>query len=243
MQFEELNKDIKEYDKLMKEEFEEANLYEEFESDENNNINYNYENIIIKKYNFKKFTINFYFKLNENKDFIFPIESDLFNIDNQYVYELIENIIKKINDKSITINDNSNEYIISLKNYENNNKKEFFTENYELRLCNKKTLKPKFDLPPISSNFLLNNIVNERLSFICKNKLYIILIEKFEDKIDKYEETIDESEDKDEEEEEEYDDEYENEKNINKKIKIVINRNIKYDKNGGCKDKSFCIII
>ena len=106
MQFEELNKDIKEYDKLMKEEFEEANLYEEFESDENNNINYNYENIIIKKYNFKKFTINFYFKLNENKDFIFPIESDLFNIDNQYVYELIENIIKKINDKSITINDN-----------------------------------------------------------------------------------------------------------------------------------------
>ena len=244
MQFEELAKEIKEYDKLMKEEFEEENLYEEFELEENKNIiNYN-PDIIIKKNNFKKFIINFYFKLNENKEFTFPIESDIFDIDNQYVYELIENIIKKINNQSISINNNSNEYIISLKNYENNNKKEFLTQNYELRLCNKKTLKPKFYLPPISSNILLNNIINENISFICKNSLYIILIEKFEDKNGKYEDTIDESEDKNEEEEEEYeDDEYENENNINKKIKIKINNNKKYDENGSCEGKSFCLII
>ena len=246
MQFEELAKEIKEYDKLMKEEFEEENLYEEFELEENNNIiNYN-PDIIIKKNNYKKFIINFYFKLNENKEFTFPIESDIFDIDNHYVYELIENIIKKINNQSITINNNSNEYIISLKYYENNNKKEFLIQNYELRFCNKKTLKPKFYLPPISSNILLNNIKNENISFICKNSLYIILIEKFEDKNYKYEETIDEIEDKEGEEEEEFEDdedEYENENNINKKIKIKINKNKKYDENGSCKGKSFCLII
>jgi len=138
MQFEELAKEIKEYDKVMKEEFEEENLYENFELEENNNIiNYN-PDFINKKNNYKKFIVNFYFKLNEIKEFIFPIESDLFDIDNQYAYELIENIINKINNKSITINNNSNEYIISLKNCENNNKKDFLIENYELRLCIKK---------------------------------------------------------------------------------------------------------
>ena len=241
MQFEELTKEIKEYDKLMKEEFEEEYLYEDFESEGNNNINYN-ENNIFEKNIFKKFTINFYFQLNEKKDFIFPIESNLFNIDNQYTYELIENIIKKINDKLITIINNSNEYIISLKNTENNNKIEFFMENYELRFCNKKTLKPKFDLPPISSNILLNNIMKEKISFICKNKLFILLIEKYEEKKDNYEEKIDESVDKDKEEEE-YDDEYENKKIINKKIKIKINNNSKFEKNYSSKDKSFCLII
>ena len=104
MQFEELAKEIKEYDKLMKEEFEEEKLYEEFELEENNNIiNYN-PDVIIKKNNFKKFIVNFYFKLNENKEFTFPIESDIFDIDNQYVYELIENIIKKINNQLLFIN-------------------------------------------------------------------------------------------------------------------------------------------
>ena len=241
MQFEELTKDIKEYDKFVKEDFEEEYLYQEFESEENNNINYN-QNIIIKKNNFQKFIIYFNFKLNENKEFIFPIESDLFNIDNQYVDELIENIINKINNKSITINYNSKEYIISLKNYENNNKKEFLIQNYELRFCNKKTLKPKFDLPPISHIILIKNIINEKISFICKNNLYILLIEKYEEKNHKYEEEIEETEEIDEEEEES-EDEYENKKNINKKIKIEIYNNSKFDENGRCKDKSFCLII
>jgi hypothetical protein len=48
MQLEELTKDIKEYDKFVKEELEEEYLYQEFESEENNNINYS-QNIIIKK--------------------------------------------------------------------------------------------------------------------------------------------------------------------------------------------------
>ena len=240
IQFEELTRDIKEYDKLMKEEFEEENLYDDFESEENNNNIYYNQNIIINKNNIKKFIINFYFKLN-NKEFIFPIESDLFNIDAQYTYELIENIINQINNKSITINNNSNEYIISLKGGERNNKIEFYMKNYELRFCNKKTLKPKFDLPPFSSKILLYNIFNEKISIICKNKLYIILFEKLEDRKEEYKEKIDGIEDKDEEEEEESEDEYE--KNINKKIKIKINNNSKFDKNDNCKDKSFCLIL
>ena len=64
------------------------------------------------------------------------------NPDTQYGYDLIENIIDKINDKSLVINYNSKEYIISLKTSENN-KINFYSDNYELKLCKKKKFKTK----------------------------------------------------------------------------------------------------
>ena len=205
-------------------------------------------NIIIN--NYKIFKIYFYFQLDGNKEFIFPIESDSLNINTQYGYELIDNIINKINNMSIIINYNLKEFIISLKNSEDNNSEQFYMNNYELRFCNKKTLKPKFDLPPFSSNCLLENIQEERISFICKNNLNIILIEKYEDKkINKKEEknkakekVVDEDDNKEEEDDKEEEDNGQN--SDDKKIKIIIKRNnYKYDKNHKSNCKSLCLLI
>jgi hypothetical protein len=40
---------------------------------------------------------------------------------------------------------------------------------------------PKYDLPALSSYYLLEKISNEKISFISKNSLNIMLTEKFED--------------------------------------------------------------
>ena len=59
------------------------------------------------------FVIYFSFNL-KNKDFIFQIKSDFFNKNDQYIYELIKNIVQKINEKNIIINSNNKNYILSL---------------------------------------------------------------------------------------------------------------------------------
>ena len=130
-----------------------------------------------------KLEVYFYFTI-EDKEFIFPIQSDLFNINTQYIYELIENIVKTINDKNIIINYNNNDYIISLKDLENsedqNNNIDFYIKNYELKPCKKKDFHPKFDFPSFSPKSLLKNIENKKLSFIIKSPLNIMIREKFE---------------------------------------------------------------
>ena len=164
--------------------------------------------------------------MNEIKEFIFPIESDLLDIDKQYGYDLIENIINKINNESFIINNNSKKYIISLKSCENdNNKKKFYIKNYELRFCNKKNMKPKNDLPAFSLCNILKNISDERISFISKYSLNIMLIEKFEDNITK--KNILEEDD---------------ENNENKNIKII-KKNNNYENDKMCKCMNSCIII
>jgi len=169
--------------------------YDEFNDDDNINIGISNVNDYKIKNNIKKFKVYFYFNLNEKNEYIFPFESDLLNIDNQYVYNLIQNIIKKINNESIIINYDSKDYILSVKENENDDKKKFYINNFELRICKKKTLKPKNDVPPFSPELLLNNIQDDIISFICKNNMYIMLIEKFEDDIEeeKYEDDFVES--------------------------------------------------
>lgn len=144
----------------------------------------------------------------------------------QYVYHLIENIIKKINNKLINIIHNSKKYIISLE-------KKFPVKNYELRPCKKSNLKPKNDLPPYDSFSLLKNIANERLSFVTKNNVNIILIEVFDNCNNIKSEDIKEESESDEEEEI---------KQENKKLKISINRqsNDKYEKE---RYDSSCLVI
>ena len=132
------------------------------------------------------------------------------------------------------------QYIFSLKDCQNNNNKNFYIENYELRLC-KKNLKPNFELPPFFSSILLKNILNEKLSLICNNNLYIMLLEKTEDNYENEKENLNEIE-----YEKDNLNEMENE-NINEKedkLKIRIKKeNIKYDNSNNYNCKNNCIFF
>lgn len=211
---EELQKEIKEYDEIVKEELDEEDNYsDEFNDSDNDNDNINLGTInFSKKNNMKKFNVYFYFNLNKEKEYNFYIESDLLNINIQYGYDLIKNIIKKINNESIVINNDSKSYTIFLKDCENEGNN-FYINNFELREYKKKTLKPNEDLPPFSSNLLLNNIKDDIVSLVCKNNLYIMPLEKYNDI-----------------EEEKYSDDFfeDHEDNINK-IKNINPTNNKYN--------------
>lgn len=136
-------------------------------------------NIKINNNYLKKYKIYFYLKLNEDK-FIFPIITDFFNVNTQYIYDLIKNIVKKINDKNIIINYNNNNYIVSLRDIEDDENLDFYINNYEIKPSKKKKFIPKSDCPSFSSFSLLKNIENENISFISKNTLNIMLREKDE---------------------------------------------------------------
>jgi hypothetical protein len=129
--------------------------------------------------NIKKFEILCYFKVNKD-EFTYSIQSDALNLKTQCVYDLIKNIIKIINESQITFEYNSLKYILSLKDCDDENDIDFYINNYELRPC--KIIKniPNFDLPCYCPNSLLNNMVNEKISFSTKNPLNIILIENYD---------------------------------------------------------------
>ena len=156
-----------------------GNEFDEFE----NELDCNSKKLNLDKKNvdkYFKFNIYFYFKLDENNEYIFPIQSDIFNKSKQYVHELIKNIIKKINEKNIVINFNNVDYIVSLKDTEDEDV-DFYIKNYELKPCKKKNFKPKDDCPSFSSNSLLENVDNKLISFISKNSLNVMIREKFEE--------------------------------------------------------------
>lgn len=156
-----------------------GNEFDEFE----NELDCNSQKLNLDKKNvdkYFKFNIYFYFKLDENNEYIFPIQSDIFNKSKQYVHELIKNIIKKINEKNIVINFNNVDYIVSLKDTEDEDV-DFYIKNYELKPCKKKNFKPKDDCPSFSSNSLLENVDNKLISFISKNSLNVMIREKFEE--------------------------------------------------------------
>ena len=160
-------------------ELNDGNEFDEFE----NELDCNSQKLNLDKKNvdkYFKFNIYFYFKLDENNEYIFPIQSDIFNKSKQYVHELIKNIIKKINEKNIVINFNNVDYIVSLKDTEDDDD-DFYIKNYELKPCKKKNFKPKDDCPSFSSNSLLENVDNKLISFISKNSLNVMIREKFEE--------------------------------------------------------------
>jgi len=135
---------------------------------------------------FSKFNVFFYFTI-KNKEFVIQIKSDLFDLNKQYTYELLQNIVKKINEKRITINCDNTKYILSLKDiedYEDNNNKYFYSQNYEFKQCNKQNFIPKNDGIIYSSESLLNNLDSKQISFMAKNPLNIMLREKIETKIE-----------------------------------------------------------
>lgn len=126
----------------------------------------------------KNYNIYFYLSLDKENSFIFPIKSEYFKINKQYTYELIKNIVKQINNKNIIINFNSKDYIVSLKDIEDDDD-DFYIKNYELKPCKKKNFMPKNDCPSYSSYSLLKNIEKENISFISKLPLNIMIREKY----------------------------------------------------------------
>ena len=186
---EKIKNEIKEYDEFVKNEIDENDLYreleydyesdDEFDCDEKKQYNQfnNYENYY--NINIINFKVYFYFEINNYK-YVFSIESDDFNIEKNYIYELLKNIVKIINNKNITIKYHNNNYLVSLKDIEDNDK-EFYIKNYELKSCKKNNFYPKNDLPSYSSTILLKNIIKDRISFVSKNPLNIMLIQKYDD--------------------------------------------------------------
>lgn len=131
---------------------------------------------------FVKFDIFFCFTI-QKKEFIFQIKSDLFNVNRQYSYELIKNIVKKINEKNITINHNNTTYVVSLKecqDSEEENDTDFYIKNYELKPINNNNFTPKEDSGNYLSKTLLKNIDSKKINFVSKNTFNIMLREKNE---------------------------------------------------------------
>ena len=129
---------------------------------------------------YKQFKIYFNLSINNN-EFIFKINSDYFNINEQYIYELIKNIVKIINNKKFIVKNNFNNYIISLKDCEEEKEIDFYIKNYEIKQYNNKISLFKNDLPTYSSNSLLKIISDEKINFVSKSPLNIMLIETYDD--------------------------------------------------------------
>lgn len=176
-------------DLIVEEENNEENIFNKnhANNDEEENLHYilnDYNN----KYNyFRKFKIYFYLKINDN-EFVFPIKTKIFNIKKHNGYDLIKNIIKKVNNNKIIININSIKYIVSLKDSENNTDtyNNFYKENYELKQYNIKNLKPKESFG-YSPNILLKELVNEKICFVSKNPINIMLIEQYDNSENNFE--------------------------------------------------------
>ena len=150
---------------------------------------------------FSKFDVFFNFTI-QKKEFVFQIKSDLFNLNRQDSYELIKNIVKKINEKNITINHNNTNYIVSLKDFddsEEENNMDFYSRNYELKPINKINFTSIKESENYSSDSLLKNIDNKKISFVVKNSFNIMFREKNESNIEegdnKYSSYYDDDED------------------------------------------------
>ena len=177
---EELENKLKEKEEYL-EELNSEIISDEFEN-ELNDITKNLGIADKKVEKYRKFDVFFYFKI-KNKDFIVQIKSDFFNLNDQYVYELLQNIVKKINEKNIIIIYDNNKYIISLKDCEENkegNNKDFYIKNYEFKPCNKNNFFPDVESENFPSDILLKNIDSKKINFMVKSPLNIMIREKMD---------------------------------------------------------------
>ena len=148
-------------------------LNDELNKLQNSNLFDNNKNNINK---YKQYNIYFYLYINKDNIFILPIQSDFFNVNKQYTHELIKNSVKKINEQKFIIKYNSINYIISLKDIEDDEENmDFYSHNYELKICKKTNFFPKDDAPCYCPDSLLKNIEKENISFILKNSLNVML--------------------------------------------------------------------
>ena len=178
------NDEIKEYDRIIKESIKEDYFDEQEEKFE---YDFFYDSNILNETtnlydnnseNLNSFNVYFYYKINEKNENNFLIESDDLNIENQCVSDLIYNIVKKINSKKIIINFENNEFILSLKEYENI---ELYNNNYELRLYDKISHIPNYDNPCFSPELMLDELIAEDICFVVKKSSNIKLLGKFDE--------------------------------------------------------------
>ena len=174
--------EIKEYDDLVKNELNNSQDMSDEYDDFNNNYYkddenyYNKEENICEKINF---IIYLYFNIN-NQEFIFPIESSIYN-DNQFVYELIIDIVHKFNSQKKEITLNNKKYIINLKETDNDSTDNNFCQNNYILKPAKKSFKPKLDMPNYCIDIILKNLKNERICLFCINQQNILLQEIMSD--------------------------------------------------------------
>ena len=139
---------------------------------ENNNINDEPNST-------KKFNIYFHFAFNKEKKYLLHICHNSFIINDIHIYELIEFIIKKINEKNICIKYNDIDYSISLKDIEENvenEKFDFYTNNYEIKPLDFMTTNNTPSYYPIS---LLKSIDEENIILLSKSELNIMIMKNF----------------------------------------------------------------
>ena len=174
--------EIKEYDDLVKNELKNSqDMSDEFD-DFNNNYYKDDENYNVKEENVCEkinFIIYLYFNIN-NQEFIFPIESLVYN-DNQFVYELIIDIIHKFNSEKKEITLNNKKYIINLKETDNEDTDNNFCQNNYVLKPAKKNFKPKIDMPNYCIDTILKNLKNERICLFSINQQNILLQEIISD--------------------------------------------------------------
>ena len=125
---------------------------------------------------FSKFEIYFSFTFNKN-EILISIESDVFNLNKNTIQNLTEDIIKKINNKKFVFKLNKINYILSLKDCEEESDEDFYSENYELIDYDKKKSCINYNFIKYPSDLLLKDIQNSKLSLICKNPLNIMIRE------------------------------------------------------------------
>ena len=161
----------------IEQEFNDEDYFSDFDdnytSDESNKVNNNHTEI-------KNFNIYFYFEYNKRKQYIIPISTESFNVNNIHIIDLIKYVIYKINNSNILIKYDDIDYSISLKDLEDddeeNEKLEFYNDNYEIKPFEFWT---KNNCLSYSSSSLLSEIKEENLTFVSKNTLNIMLVKKF----------------------------------------------------------------
>ena len=150
-----------------------SDLDENYNSDESQYINNNRTEI-------KKFNIFFYFEFNKRKQFIIPISTESFNVNNIHVIDVIKYIIYKINNSNIIVKYNDDDYSISLKDLEDDDdekeKMDFYNDNYEIKPYEFWT---KNNSTSYCTSSLLSTINEENITFVSKNTLNVILMKKF----------------------------------------------------------------
>ena len=126
---------------------------------------------------FSKFDIYFSFTYNKN-EVLLSLESDVFNLNKNTIQDLTENIIKKINDKNYMFKVNKINYILSLKDCEEDVDKDFYTDNYALiDYNNPKKSCNNFDNIKYPSDLFLKDIKSSKLRLVCKSPLNIMIRE------------------------------------------------------------------
>ena len=150
-----------------------SDLDENYNSDESQYINNNRTQI-------KKFNIFFYFEFNKRKQFIIPISTESFNVNNIHVIDVIKYIIYKINNSNIIVKYNDDDYSISLKDLEDDDdekeKMDFYNDNYEIKPYE---FWAKNNSTSYCTSSLLSTINEENITFVSKNTLNVMLMKKF----------------------------------------------------------------